>query len=167
VRFAEQYGVEMTRVASALQFTVPGIPLMFGGDEIGASYQPYTALDRIPWKDRYGLREWYDGLIHLRDTQPSLLSREMSVLTTNWGSVIAYVRPSLRGGDPVLVVLNFSRRANPTIQAAPALDEVLSAGVVEDVLTGERIDVRAGSDLTLRMPAHSVHVLVPSSGDAS
>jgi cyclomaltodextrinase len=167
VRFAEQYGVEMTRVASALQFTVPGIPLMFGGDEIGASYQPYTALDRISWKDRYGLREWYDGLIHLRDTQPSLLSGEMSVLTTNWGSVIAYVRPSFRGGDPVLVVLNFSRRANPTIQAAPALDEVLSAGVVEDVLTGERIDVRAGSDLTLRMPAHSVHVLVPSSGDAS
>ena len=167
VRFAEQYGVEMTRVASALQFTVPGIPLMFGGDEIGASYQPYTALDRIPWKDRYGLREWYDGLIHLRETQPSLLSREMSALATNWGSVIAYVRPSFRGGDPVLVVLNFSRRANPTIEASPALDEVLSTGVVEDALTGERIEVRAGGDLTLRMPSHAVHVLVPSSEGGS
>ena len=166
VRFAEQYGVEMTRVASALQFTVPGIPMLFGGDEIGARYQPYTALDRIPWKDRYGLREWYDGLIHLRETQPSLLSREMSALTTNWGSVIAYVRPSFGGGAPVLVVLNFSRRANPTIEAAPVLDEVLSTGMVEDALTGERIEVPAGGDLTLRMPQHSVHVLVPSTGGA-
>jgi glycosidase len=167
VRFAEQYGVEMTRVASTLQFTVPGIPLMFGGDEIGASYQPYTTLDPIPWKDRYDLREWYDGLIRLRETQPSLLSREMTALTTDWGSVIAYVRPSFRGADPVLVVLNFSRRAEPTIEASPALDDVLSTGVLEDALTGERIQVRAGGGLTMRMPAHSVHVLVPSSGGRS
>ena len=167
VRFAEQYGVEMTRVASTLQFTVPGIPLMFGGDEIGASYQPYTALDPIPWKDRDDLRPWYEGLIQLRERLPALLSREMSVLTTNWGSVIAYVRPSFAGGDPVLVVLNFYRRANPTIEASPALDEVLTTGVVEDALTGERIAVPTGGDLTLRMPAHSVQVLVPSSGAAS
>jgi cyclomaltodextrinase / maltogenic alpha-amylase / neopullulanase len=167
VRFAEQYGVEMTRVASTLQFTVPGIPLMFGGDEIGASYQPYTALDPISWKDRDDLRPWYEGLIQLRERLPALLSREMSVLTTNWGSVIAYVRPSFAGGDPVLVVLNFYRRANPTIESSPALDEVLTTGVVEDALTGERIDVPTGGDLTLRMPAHSVQVLVPSSGAAS
>ncbi len=167
VRFVDQYGVEMTRVASTLQFTVPGVPLIFGGDEIGARYQPYTALDRIPWKDRYDLREWYDGLIRLRETQPSLQSREMTVLTTNWGSVIAYVRPSFASGDPVLVVLNFYRRANPTIESSPALDEVLTTGVVEDALTGERIDVPTGGDLTLRMPAHSVQVLVPSSGAAS
>ncbi|HYZ13129.1 MAG TPA: alpha-amylase family glycosyl hydrolase [Actinomycetota bacterium] len=167
VRFAERYGADMTRVASALQFTVPGIPLMFGGDEIGARYQPYTAYDRIPWKDRYGLRPWYDGLIELRERLPALLSRELSVLTTNWGSVIAYVRPRFRGGDPVLVVLNFAGRANPTIESSPALDEVLSTGAVEDALTGERIDVRAGDDLTLRMPQQSVHVLVPSSGGAS
>jgi cyclomaltodextrinase / maltogenic alpha-amylase / neopullulanase len=164
VRFAERYGAELTRVASALQFTVPGIPLMFAGDEIGASYQPYTALDRIPWKDRSDLRSWYDGLIRLRETQPALLSREMSVLTTDWGSVIAYVRPRFRGGDPVLVVLNFFRRATPTIEASPALDEVLATGVLEDALTGERISVRSRGDLTLRLPSHSVHVLVPSGG---
>jgi hypothetical protein len=67
----------------------------------------------------------------------------------------------------VLVVLNFYRRANPTIESSPALDEVLTTGVVEDALTGERIDVPTGGDLTLRMPAHSVQVLVPSSGAAS
>jgi cyclomaltodextrinase len=167
VRFAERYGVEMTRVASALQFTVPGIPLMFGGDEIGARYQPYTATDPIPWNDRYGLRPWYDSLIRLRENQPALLSREMSALSTDQGSVIAYVRPRFRGGDPVLVVLNFAGRANVTIEATPALDDVLSGGAVEDVLTGERMSVRSGRDLTLRMPSHSVFVLVPSAGGAS
>jgi cyclomaltodextrinase len=166
-RFVDRYGPDLTRVASAMMFTVPGLPLLFGGDEIGASYEPYSETLDIPWKDRYGLREWYDSLIRLRGTQPALLSREMSVLTTDWGSVIAYVRPSFRGGDPVLVVLNFAGRANPSIQASPALDEVLSTGTVEDVLTGDRINVRPGRDLTLRMPSHSVFVLVPSSGGAS
>ena len=36
VRFVDQYGAGMTRVAATLQFTVPGIPAMFAGDEIGA-----------------------------------------------------------------------------------------------------------------------------------
>lgn len=164
VRFAERYGVELTRVASALQFTVPGIPLMFAGDEIGARYQPYSNLGRLPWKDRFGLRSWYDGLIGLRETLPALLSREMTALSTDWGSVVAYVRPSVPGGDPVLVILNFSGRASPTIEASPALDEVLSTGVVEDALTGERLVVRPGRELSLKMPSHSVLVLAPSRG---
>jgi cyclomaltodextrinase len=163
-RFVDQHGPEMTRVASALQFTVPGIPLMFAGDEIGARYQPYTAYDRLSWKDRYGLRPWYDALIGLRETLPALRSRDMTVLGTDWGSVVAYVRPAVPGGDPVLVVLNFWKRAQPTIAANPALEDVFATGVLEDVLTGERIDVGHGRDLTLEMPPHSVHVLVPALG---
>jgi cyclomaltodextrinase / maltogenic alpha-amylase / neopullulanase len=163
VRFVDQHGVETTRVASALEFTVPGIPLIFAGDEIGASYQPYTAYDRIPWKDKHGLRKWYDGLIRQRETLPALRSREIEVLVTDDGGTVAYVRPAFAGGAPVLVVLNFDRAARTTISKAPALAAVTSMGALEDVLTGERLSV-SGGDLTLRMPAHSVHVFVPAEG---
>ncbi|MGH7540132.1 MAG: alpha-amylase family glycosyl hydrolase, partial [Gemmatimonadota bacterium] len=166
VRFAERYGPEVTKVASALQFTVPGIPLLFGGDEIGASYQPYGVLEKVPWKDRFGLRPWYDGLIALREQQPAILGSDIAVLTSDVGSVISYVRPAALGGGPLLVVLNFERKGGPTtIAADPALDEILRAGVLEDALTGERLTVRAGGgDLTLPMPAYGVRVLVPAGG---
>jgi glycosidase len=166
VRFAQRYGPRFTRVASALQFTVPGIPLMFAGDEIGARYQPYGNLGRIPWKDRLGLRAWYDELIRLREALPALLSREMKLLTSDWGSVVAYVRPAVPGGAPVLVVLNFSKRADPTIDRHPALDPVLGSGAVRDVLTGERLTVTPGRSLRLTMPALSVRILVPAGGSA-
>ena len=164
VRFVQRFGVKMTRVASALQFTVAGIPLMFAGDEVGAHYQPYGSLRRLNWNDRYGLRSWYDDLIGLRDSLPALRSREMEMLSTDWGSVLAYVRPAVPGGDPVLVLLNFGAKATPTITRARALDAMLGSGSLEDALTGQRLEVQPGRDLSLTMPAYSVRVLVPEGG---
>ena len=164
VRFVQRYGVRMTRVASALQFTVAGIPLIFAGDEVGAHYQPYGNLRTLKWKDRYGLRAWYDDLIRLRDTLPALRSREMEMLSTDWGSVVSYIRPAVPGGDPVLVVLNFGSRATPTITRTPAVDAVVGSGSVEDALTGDRLEVQPGRDVSLTMPGYSVRVLVPAGG---
>lgn len=165
VRFFERYGPELTRVASALQFTVPGIPLLFGGDEVGATYQPYSIKDRVPLTDEHDLRPWYDALIALRHRLPALGSRDIAVLRTDSESTVAYVRPAVDGGEPVLVVLNFGRRPQrATIDDDPALREVLATLELEDVLTGERIVVRGEGPLRLVMPAHAVHVLVPTGG---
>lgn len=160
-RFVDRHGVKLTRVASALQFTVAGLPLLFAGDEIGISYEPYVDLDPIPWEDRHGLRAWYDRLIELRRTLPALNSREMRMLESDWGSVVAYVRPGVPGGSPVLVVLNFSREAEPTIQPDPALRQLLAAGALEDVLSGQRFTFEQGKPLQLSMRPFSVRVIVP------
>jgi cyclomaltodextrinase len=162
IRFAEQHGVKLTRVASALQFTVPGIPLLFGGDEIGARYQPYGPLERDPWRDRYRLRSWYEGLIALRERLPALRSKGMTVLGSDWGSVVAYVRSAAFGGDPVLVLLNFGAAAEPTVDRDPALEPFLGAEGLEDALTGERVRLDADGPIRLRMPGFSVRILVPS-----
>jgi cyclomaltodextrinase / maltogenic alpha-amylase / neopullulanase len=160
-RFVDKHGVKLTRVASALQFTVAGLPLLFAGDEIGISYEPYVDLDPIPWEDRHGLRAWYDRLIELRRTLPALNSREMRMLANDWGSVVAFVRPGVPGGSPALVVLNFSREAEPTIQPDPALRQLLSAGPLEDVLSGQRFTFEQGKPMKLPMRPFSVRVIVP------
>jgi cyclomaltodextrinase / maltogenic alpha-amylase / neopullulanase len=159
IRFEERYGADFTRVASAMQFTVPGIPLLFGGDEIGASYQPYGSLEEIPWTDDAGLRPWYDGLIALRERFPALLSAKIDVLTSNWGSVVSYVRPAAPGGTPLLVLLNFGEDATPTFQRDPAFAPFLGVPL-EDALTGRRVSL----DLTkpVEVPARSVRILVPA-----
>jgi glycosidase len=156
----------MTKVASALEFTVPGIPLLFGGDEIGARYQPYGPIEKIPWRDRSGFRAWYDGLIALRRRLPALRSPEIRVLGSDWGSVIAYVRPGVPGGSPVLVLLNFSKAATPTFDPDPALDQVLEAGELEDALTGDRYRVDPGSRSMFHLPPFAVRILVPAGGSS-
>jgi cyclomaltodextrinase / maltogenic alpha-amylase / neopullulanase len=161
IRFEERYGADFTRVAAAMQFTVPGIPLLFGGDEIGASYQPYGTIEKIPWKDEAGLRPWYDGLIRLRDRLPSLLSQQISVLTSNVSSVVSFVRPAANGGGPVLVLLNFGDKAMPTVERSTALDPFVEAPL-EDALTGERVSFVPGQPFS--MPAHSVRILVLGGG---
>ena len=164
IRFVDQHGPELTRVAAALQFTVPGLPMLFGGDEIGANYLPYSNLTKIPWKDRFDLRPWYDELIRVRDELPALRSRDMHLLSTDESGVVAFVRPAVTGGDPVLVVLNFSKPAKATIERDPELDRVLARGPLVDAITGETVNLPAQGEVAIEMPADGVHVLVPARG---
>ena len=64
----------------------------------------------------------------------------------------------------MLVVLNFGPRATPTIARTPVLDAVVGSGSVEDALTGDRLEVQPGQDVSLTMAAYSVRVLVPAGG---
>jgi glycosidase len=166
-RFVDQYGPELTRVAATLQFTVPGIPEMFAGEEIGASYEPYSNLTPIPWRDRYRLRPFYKRLIRLKHDTPALNSRHMDILSVNVNSALAYVRPAVGASGPVLVVLNFGSKGRVEIQRSAALDAAIepSAGVVTDLLSGDEMRLKVGAtSASLAMPAESSFVLVPRQG---
>jgi cyclomaltodextrinase len=165
VRFVDQYGAGMTRVAAVLQFTLPGIPEMFAGDEIGASYEPYSNLAPIPWKDKHGLRPLYERLIDLKHGTPTLNGHEVDVLETTADSALAYVRPA-SGGPPVLVLLNFGEKQPQfAVTMTPALAEVVGSGAMHDLLTGDavQLDVHNGS-VAFPLPATSAFVLVPGGG---
>jgi cyclomaltodextrinase / maltogenic alpha-amylase / neopullulanase len=163
VRFVDQFGVAMTRVAAALQFTLPGIPAMFAGDEIGASYEPYSNLTPIPWNDRHRLRPLYERLIALKHTQPSLNGHDFELLKTTADSAVAYVRPPAAGGEPVVVLLNFGpKQPKFAMTMTPALARAVGGGTMRDLLTGQtvRLDVR-GDSVAVPLGATSSFVLVP------
>jgi len=166
IRFVDQHGAALTRVAATLQFTVPGIPAMFAGDEIGASYQPYSNLAPITWKDRHGLRPLYRRLAALKHTVPALNTGRIDVLASDPDSSFAYLRPAPPGGRPVLVVLNFDARAAVELPRTPALDAALGGrATLTDLLTDRAVTLAAGSKtVTVRMAATSAHVLTPEGG---
>lgn len=143
-RFVDAYGTNLTRPAAALLLTLPGIPELYTGDEIGASYLPYENLTPLVWKDRFELRQYYRKLIELRRTTPALHSRDWTrVLVEPGGAVYAYVRTA-PNAPPVLVLLNFSKAT----QVEASLEGDLAAfagGRVTDLLTGERFTLGAGS----------------------
>jgi glycosidase len=153
-------------VAATLQFTVPGIPAMFAGDEIGASYQPYSTLAPITWKDRHGLRPFYRRLAALKHQVPALNTGRISVLASDPGGSFGYLRSAPPGGRPVLVVLNFGARAAVELTRTPALDKAMGGrGTPTDLLDDRPVRLETGAkSVTVRMAAESALVLTPEGG---
>jgi cyclomaltodextrinase / maltogenic alpha-amylase / neopullulanase len=104
--FVSRYGTDVTRVASTLLLTLPGIPCVYTGEEVGASFSPYVDNGPIVWRDRYNLRPHYKTLISLRKRLPALHGPDFDILAVKSApGVLAYVRGR---SEPVLVVLNFA-----------------------------------------------------------
>jgi glycosidase len=144
-RFVDLYGEGMTRVAAALLLTLPGVPELYTGDEIGASYLPYDALNPLVWKDEHHLRDYYRQLIELRRTTPALHSRDWARVQVEPSTgMYAYVRTAPGAAD-VLVLLNFAETpATVSVDTTGPVAEFSGTKVV-DLLTGERLQLDSGT----------------------
>ncbi len=110
-RFISRHGLEMTKLASTLQFTLPGIPLIYNGDEIGAEFEPYDEGPPLDWSVQHPLTDHYRTLAALRRGKPALRTRELKLLETNHDeTVLAYLRPA-SDADDLLVVFNFGEES--------------------------------------------------------
>lgn len=157
IRFAARHSEPVYRVAAALLFTLPGIPSLFTGDEVGAEYEPYQRLDPLSWKPKPARAELISRLIALRRSHAALQTGRFEPQQITGGNgLYAYVR---RGDhEELLVLLNFSRdRRVATLHPKAEWSEGSS---LFDLL-GER-DVlvrRRGGDLEIPIPAHGALVL--------
>lgn len=158
-RFITTHGEPLTRVATALLLTLPGIPCIYTADEAGQWFRPYFDVTPISFRERYrGLRDYHKKLIALRKDIPSLHSRLWQLLDVQPESqVMGYVR-SLEGNvEPVLVLLNFSKEPAAVTLSLPEEFEALK-GNLSDLLNGEGI-VFEGTN-PIRMNAMSARILM-------
>lgn len=106
-RFHTKYSAEITPLAIALQFTVPGYPMVYIGDMSAADFDPYDDPEVLDQSDRKGLFALYQKLAQLKEQLPALQSGElMRVDVTAQVPIYAFLRKN-KGHNPVLVVLNF------------------------------------------------------------
>lgn len=142
-RFITRHGAARTRVAATMLLTLPGLPLIYNGDEVGAEFLPYDEAP-VSWRDQHGLLKHYTRLVQLRKQIPALSSPDLTLLPTNHDeAVLAYARRAAASGCPappsVLVLLNFSGTAvNVRLSASDALS-ALGSKQLHDVLTAENI----------------------------
>jgi len=99
------------RLAFLLQFTYPGAPAIYYGDEIGLLGEKDPDCRRaFPWQKEkwdHELREWVKKLIALRNDQPALRRGEFLSLCSDAGNgCCAYLRSYQ--GQTLLVVVNAS-----------------------------------------------------------
>jgi cyclomaltodextrinase len=163
-RFVSTYDSDTTRVAATLLMTLPGVPCVYTGDEIGAQYDPYQDVQPINWSDDHlDLLGYYKQIIHMRSSQPSLTSPAWTPLDAGpkRSGVFAFLRHQPDGSDPLLVVLNFAREIIEAEIPLPAGFSHLATGGFKDLLTGAH--VQAGGDpLKVKMTAINSLVLEPA-----
>jgi glycosidase len=148
-RFITRHGLARTRVAAAVLLTMPGVPGLFTGDEVGAAFEPYRAARPIVWDDSHPLRTWYARLAELRRTHPALRSGELRLLEIEHADqVLGYQRWNREPEQTVLVLLNFG--SDPTTVSLPgeALRSITQRSRLVDLVTDEEITA-AGAGIPL------------------
>ncbi|HET9588738.1 MAG TPA: alpha-amylase family glycosyl hydrolase [Anaerolineales bacterium] len=161
-RFIQTHGEPLTRVATALLLTLPGIPCIYTADEAGQWFRPYFDATPISFRERYrGLRDYHKQLISLRKEIPSLHSRNWQLLDVEpAGQLLGYLRFLEGNQEPVLVLLNFGAEpAEATISLPEGFPGLASANTLQDLWNGEQVSTSAGNELMVSVPGSGVRIL--------
>jgi len=127
-RYIVECGDDATKAAAGALFTLPGIPMLYGGQELGQRGR----RDHLAWDHaREEIRDHYDDLIALHEAHPSLgfngdLQR-INYETDAPESVVAFGRESDAG--EYVVVLNFGETTETV-----GIDKTVDA---TDLVSGE------------------------------
>ncbi len=171
-RFIDHHGLARTKMAAALLFALPGVPLIYNGQEIGSSTHPYATWrifrqgTPIRDQDSHGLYPYYKRLTEVRLTHPALTGNSWEEIRTAPALVAGYIFAFRRweGEHHAIVALNM---ANRTVNAAVELssqDIKLDASTtyyLTDLVTGESYEV-APDDLpfiSIPMPAYTARIM--------
>lgn len=114
-RAISRFSIKGAMAASALMFTLDGVPLLYNGMEVGdATESGDPALfEKMPifWrsKERPQLREIYRDLIKLRKQYPAFRNDQVAwQRTSDDANLLAFLRSD--GNDEFLVLINWSNR---------------------------------------------------------
>ncbi len=161
-RFITRHGEGVTRVATAMLLTVPGVPLIYTGDEYGLEFEPYQQLDPLIFEEQFpGLRDYHKKLIALHKTVPSLHSRLWSLITPDAvpQTVFSYIRYDEESDTPVLVLLNFSEEPAAFGFDIPAEFGTPTDRNLYDLLADESVPAVANGRIQISVPAFSARLL--------
>ncbi len=116
-RSAEVFGWPGAKPYAALIFTLPGIPLVYNGQEVGATHRPSLFEQvRINW-DREGAEDvqtYYNELLKLRQTSEVLRKGDLARLDTkDDADVLVFER--VYDDRKVVVAINFSDQPYSTV----------------------------------------------------
>jgi glycosidase len=163
-RFITTHGVGYYQAALAMLLTLPGIPCLFTGDEVGAEYEPYKTPGPIDWTDQYDLRDDVRRLITLRRQTPALHSRAWRPLEVSPADpLFAYMRGDGKT-EQAVVVINFSPEVIvATLDLSEQLAQEGSAREVNDLWSGETFAIPPTGRLEVSLPGYGFRILARTS----
>ncbi len=153
----ERYGAGGDSLTTALVATLPGVPLIYNGEEVGnARRLSLFKQVTIDWNVKNGYRKLYEEIYSVRRSNPELVSGSYTPLSTTAGrGVLAYERKL--NGKAAVCVFNFSR--TPSGKFHVQLEGPASTSV-RDALNGRTYEVHDGR-LELSMEGSGFLILLP------
>jgi cyclomaltodextrinase / maltogenic alpha-amylase / neopullulanase len=153
-RFSAMHGLPTAKLAATLLFTLPGIPLIYNGDEMGAVFLPYDEGPPIRWDDQHSLRDHYQELASLRKKHKVLYSGNLRLLKTRQDrALLAFTRTDEK--SELLVLMNFSDK-NVRVDAA---DEPTTTALRKFDNATDLLSERHVSTTSLTLPPKSAVLL--------
>lgn len=151
----ERYGAAGDSLTAALIATLPGVPLVYNGDEVG-NPERLSLFEQVPidWTVKNGFSEFYKEILQIRRTHDALLSGEYhSLATSDPRDVFAFERRT--GNSTVVCVFNFSKQPLENFEVDI---EDASSPVMIDALSGNRIHL-TDHKLALTLKARGFAIL--------
>lgn len=148
-RFVTRHGVALTRAATVVLLTLPGIPCLYSFDEVGGEFEPYSGIAPFHGPTHSELQDFHRRLIGLRRDLVALHGPDFKLLETGNPAVLAYVRWNRAQRGAVLIVVNFSSTPQRASLQAP---DAFTGGRVRDLLEPGRT-MRLGELSSLTLPA--------------
>ena len=149
------------KVATAVQFTLPGCPVVYYGSELGMAGQG-DPQNRAPmqWElanDSNLTLDWYKKVSRIRKTHRALRIGDFKSLNT--GSLIGYIRFTDQLPESVIVLANPTDR--PVTETIPLpIGRLMSWGQIKDLISGA-MKVTVNGILSVEMNPNSVAIFVP------
>ena len=137
---------EAVKAMAVLSFTVPGIPLIYTGQEAGLNKRLlFFEKDSVDWSN-LDMQKFYHQLIQLKKEQPALWNGAaggpLTIVSTNVPKqVLAFTRE--KDKDQVLAIFNLSA------QPVDAILQVANAGDYKEYFSGDTKTLEKGSILHL------------------
>ncbi len=133
-RFVGEFGDARTRLAAALLYTVPGLPLLYAGQEVGEMTSRYY----IDWSDPLNLQPFYRSLGIIRNAFACLRNGSYFwVPNSNTSTIYSFSRE--KGEQRIVVAANCSDATQSIILGLPVERWGFEDGqqwIISDVLGG-------------------------------
>jgi len=142
-RFLNSFSLEQTKLAAVLEFTLPGIPLIYAGQETGE----LTSRGIVRWSDPYELKPFYQKLIDMRKDHSALRLGRYVHLPVQNKDVYAFLRKD--ENDNFLIISNLSssnQDANISIPISELPYDTSVTFYLNERLTEISVEIK-GSDL--------------------
>jgi cyclomaltodextrinase / maltogenic alpha-amylase / neopullulanase len=169
-RFLATHDLARTKMAAALMFSIPGIPSIFNGQEIGASTHPYntfsifTRAQAIDALDTYGLFPFYSRMAAMRKKFPALQGNNFAEMGVTPGSAV-YAYRRWEGTRNILAVVNMASSvisASVSVPVAQLGIDTTRTYFLSDQVNDQvmQVNARQLAPLVVQVPAFSTRIFV-------
>jgi cyclomaltodextrinase len=172
-RFITAHGKERTKMASALMFALPGLPMLYNGQEIGFERKQYSnhaifkPNQTIQSQDTNNLFPWYEKLLNLRIKHDALRSNHMQSLPVNLQTMYALHR--WQNNENIIVLTNLGNEdATATVNISSIKKATNNAVAYTDLITNEIFYANKNlTSLKVLMKRYNTRLLLASQDDST